>query len=384
MKIRLKQDAKPVRVNLRRYSPPQKAFLQRKIDELLKLGIIYKNPESQWACAPLIIPKQGPEKFRFTVDLRPVNSQTKSYTWPMPHLDDAMQELAKSTCYATIDLCHGYWQMPLEKESQECQSFITPEGVFTPTRVLHGQTNATFYFQSTISKICHPLRKNILQWLDDLLIHAETPEKLLDILGNFFEICQQHGIKLHAAKCKLFLTEVQWCGRLISKRGIRMDPRRLQGLQEMKPPVTADQLQQFICAANWMRNAIPECNKTLSPLSNILETALKKAGKRTKKAAAKIQLTDIGWTDQHNSAFNDVKNALKNSVTLAHPDPAKLLCLFTDASEQHWSGVLTQIPAVDRDIAFDQQRQNLWHFILVHSKTPVPDGQLLKRKLMPS
>ena len=33
-----------------------------------------------------------------------------------------------------------------------------------------------------------------------------------------------------------------------------------------------------------------------------------------------------------------------NACTLAHPDPQKILCLFTDASDEHWSAVLTQIP----------------------------------------
>jgi hypothetical protein len=146
MKIKLRPDACPIRVKVRRYSPPQAQFLRSKVDELLRLGLVKANNSSEWACAPLIVPKDGPEGFRFTVDLRPVNMQTIPHTWPMPNLETATAALAGDRCYASIDLCHGYWQMPLEDSSQECQSFITPDGVFTPTRVLHGQTNATSYF----------------------------------------------------------------------------------------------------------------------------------------------------------------------------------------------------------------------------------------------
>lgn len=94
MKIMLKRDATPVRVKLRRYSPSQASFLRKKVDEMVKLGLVYPNNTSQWACAPLIVPKQGVEKFRFTVDLRPVNNQTIPYVWPMPDLESISNKLA--------------------------------------------------------------------------------------------------------------------------------------------------------------------------------------------------------------------------------------------------------------------------------------------------
>lgn len=187
MIITLKSNAKQVRVKLRRYSPPQAAFLRRKVGELIQLGLVRRNNRSQWACAPLLVPKPGPEEFRFTVDLRPVNHQTIPFIWPMPHPETAISDLAGDTCSACIDLFHGYWQMPLDPKSQEFQSFITPDGVFTPTRVLHGQTNATFYFQSTICELCLPIRDNLLQWLDDLLFIARLRENYSKIFASSSE-----------------------------------------------------------------------------------------------------------------------------------------------------------------------------------------------------
>lgn len=61
MKMRLKEGAKPARAKARRCSPPQRAFMRRKADELRSLGVEHKNNESQWASPPLIAPKAGPE-----------------------------------------------------------------------------------------------------------------------------------------------------------------------------------------------------------------------------------------------------------------------------------------------------------------------------------
>ena len=347
LRIRLADDAKPVRAKCRNYTPPQRQFLKEKVDELLQLGLVRRNNESRWACAPLIVPKKGPELFRFTVDLRPLNSQTITHAWPMPHLEAISAQLSEDICFATIDLCHCYWQFPVSEESQELQSFITPEGVYTPTRILHGLTNAVAHVQSTVSQICIPIRDQILQWIDDMLIHCRTPQQLLQTLQNFFLICRTYNIKLHAKKCSFFLKEVAWCGRLISKDGIRLDPARINALTTMPPPTTAAQLQQFVCAANWMRMSIPQFNQLVEPLTKLLEDIYIMTGKRTRRSIQKILLSNTSWSDDHQQAFEAMKHAISAAVTLAHPSSTKQLCLFTDASEYHWSAILTQIPSTD-------------------------------------
>lgn len=94
----------------------------------------------------------------------------------MPDLEQATADFAEDVCYASLDLCHGFWQLPLQPASQECQSSIKPDGVFTPTRVMHGQTNAVYYLQSSFQLIPKKLRENFLQWLDDTLIHCSSPD----------------------------------------------------------------------------------------------------------------------------------------------------------------------------------------------------------------
>lgn len=104
--------------------------------------MVYKNATSPWAAAPVIVRKPNSDNFRFTVDLRPVNKYTIKYQYPMPNLEYELLQLTNSSCYARFDLSYAYWQLRLAEYSQSCQSFITPDGVYSPTRVLHGTTNA--------------------------------------------------------------------------------------------------------------------------------------------------------------------------------------------------------------------------------------------------
>jgi Reverse transcriptase (RNA-dependent DNA polymerase) len=163
-----------------------------------------------------MLPKAGPEKFRFTLDLRYPNSQAEQVSWPMPNMEDELASLAGSKYCATFDLMQGYWQLPLHEDSQECQSIITPDGVYTPTRVQHGTTNATVHMQSIMEDLMHYIRHSVKIWLYDNMIHVTDEEKLLELLEYFFKKCLQNGLFLHAAKCNLYGTEVRYCGRIIA------------------------------------------------------------------------------------------------------------------------------------------------------------------------
>ena len=137
----------------------------------------------------------------------------------------------------------------------------------------------------------------------------------------------------------------------------------MEALLNMPPPGTADQLQQFLCAVNWMRSNITEYTTLMAPLSTLLEDAYSKFGGRNKRRIVKVNLEEVGWNATHDTVLTKVKEVLANAVTLAHPDDSKIICLFTDASEKHWSGVLTQIPPADLDKPFAEQNHEPLAFI---------------------
>lgn len=122
-----------------------------------------------------------------------------------------------------------------------------------------------------------------------------------------------------------------------------MDPKRMESLLQMPAPIAGDQLQQFICAVNWMRMLIPQYKTLVFLLSTVLEEVLSLDGSCRKSAAAKVKLTDTSWNSTHIQCFEEVKKAIATSHTLPHPDPAKTLFLFADVSGEHWLGVYRRL-----------------------------------------
>jgi hypothetical protein len=113
----------------------------------------------------------------------------------MPNLQDDLQDVHGS------EVCQCYWQIPLQRDSQNCQSFITTDGVYTQTRVLHETRNATQHLQSVLVFMMGDIKSNIKVWLDDFLLHTKTEDDLLATLNFFFMQCQKYELTRHASKC---------------------------------------------------------------------------------------------------------------------------------------------------------------------------------------
>ena len=262
--------------------------------------------------------------------------------------------------FADLDMNKGYWQFPVDEESQEILAIQTDRGVYQPTRILQGAKNGVSYFQSGITEALsdsQEVEQHSIVWLDNVLVYAETAEQLLLLLEAIFDICNLRKIRLSLKKCYLFKKQLIWNGKEISEEGIKPDPSKVQALVDMPSPRTAADLMQFLCAMNWMRTSLVNYTRTIFPLQELLEQALKLTKKRTKKEAAKIDLHIHGWwNSEMETTFLACKQMLINAVTLVHPDPEKEFCLFTDASKHSWASVLTQIPTEDIDLPFDQQR----------------------------
>lgn len=277
----------------------------------------------------------------------------------MPHLESRLQECEGSQFFAIIDFCHGYWQLELSKSSQEIMSIQTPMGVYSPTRILQGGTDSGNHFQAVTQQALEGILEGFLQWLDDFLIYAKSEEDLLDRIEKFFEVCKNIGFKIHAGKTNLFLRKAKFCGRVISKDGVKHEPRQHKALLEMRRPENGADLQQLLCATNWMRTSFPAYAETIAPLHDLLEDFYKQAGKRTRRSVRKFPL-DSSWGAIHDRSFENVKRQLAASTELAHPKPDHNLCLFTDASDTHWAAILTQVPSgQERNPLEDQQHEPL-------------------------
>jgi hypothetical protein len=80
---------------------------------------------------------------------------------------------------------------------------------------------------------------------------------------------------------------------LITKDGVRFDPKNMEALQTIHEPQNGAALVQYVAAVNWMRSAIPNYSKRVAPLQAVLAKAFEGKSRRTMKAAAAVSLLHL-------------------------------------------------------------------------------------------
>ena len=122
------------------------------LDELLEAGCVRMNPNSHWS-SPVYVVKKPSGGYRLTIDLRYPNSQLIPIAGVMPIFEVVLSYLTGSSYFSTLDAFKGYWQFPLDEESQEIVSFQTDSGIVTPTRLSQGLTDSVFAFQNGMREV---------------------------------------------------------------------------------------------------------------------------------------------------------------------------------------------------------------------------------------
>ena len=123
----------------------------------------------------------------------------------------------------------GYHQVEVDSRDRDRAktAFLTHRGLYIYNMIPFGLCNAPATFQRLMERVLGPLiGVGVLVYLDDVLIYANTPEQLIDILGTVLKLLAEAGLKCKATKCSLLTKSVNYLGRLMSKDGIYPDPAK--------------------------------------------------------------------------------------------------------------------------------------------------------------
>ena len=137
LKVQLREGATPTVCKQRRYSPLHSEFIRKHTGEILEYGLGWVNPRSRWASPPRVVNKKD-MTLRMTVDQRGPNSMTEPMHWPMPVLEVVMSRLEGKKYFFAFDWFKGYWQLPLDPESQEMFTIMGIDEMITPKEYLWG------------------------------------------------------------------------------------------------------------------------------------------------------------------------------------------------------------------------------------------------------
>ena len=140
--------------------------------------------------------------YRFCVDYRRLNQITVKDAYPLPRVDDSLEQLAGSAWFSTLDLCAGYWQVAMSERDKAKTAFATRRGLFQFTVMPFGLSCAPSTFERLMETVLAGLQYDIcLVYLDDVIVIGKTFGDMISNLDKVFTRLSTAGLKLKAKKC---------------------------------------------------------------------------------------------------------------------------------------------------------------------------------------
>ena len=213
--------------------------IAEQLERMQKIGVI-KPSKSPWSSSVVLVRKRD-GTLRFCVDYRVLNSVTKPDVFPLPRINDLLDQLGKSKYYTTLDLVSGYWQIRVHDNSQEKTVFATHQGLYEFRVMPFGVMNAPAVFQRLMQGVLSGLQF-ISVYLDDVIVYSETLAEHVSHLRIVFKCLRTAGLKLNPAKCRFVCDEVEYIGHLITPAGLKPSERKLTAVREFPVPTNLKHL----------------------------------------------------------------------------------------------------------------------------------------------
>lgn len=318
-------EARPVRQPPRRMAQHYKQQVEKIIGEMRQQNLI-RPSTSPWSSSIVLVKKKSGE-LRFCVDYRQVNEITKKNSYPIPRVDDSLDEMSGSKFFSTLDLKSGYWQIPMDEQSREKTAFASHMGLYEFNVMPMGLCNSAASFQRLMRIVLQGIEwQGTLAYLDDVIIYGRTFDEHVRRLADVLSRLESAGLTLKPSKCDLFKDEVRFLGHVVSKRGVMCDPEKVRSVAGWPVPKSVKQVRQFVGLTSYYRKFVKDYAKIASPLHKLTEK-----GRR------------FTWTDECQQAFATLKRSLTTAPVLQYPDFKQPFILDTDASDVAIGCVLGQV-----------------------------------------
>nr|CAN64106.1 hypothetical protein VITISV_030643 [Vitis vinifera] len=282
-----------VRQKVRRFHPDKQKINRDEVDKLLEAGFIREVEYPDWLANVVVVPKKE-GKWRVCIDYTNLNNACPK--------DNAFS---------------GYHQIPMASADEEKTTFIMPHGLYCYKVMPFGLKNVGATYQRLMTKNFRLLVGRIVEvYIDDIMVKSKTREDHARHLQEVFHLLRRYDMKLNPSKCAFGVSAGKFLGFMLR--------------QSWKPPHTLrnkKELQRLTGKLVALGRFIARFTDKLRPFFLVLGKA-----------------STTRWTDNCQSAFENIKHYLTQPPILSNPQPGEKLYMYLAVSDWAASAVLFRCP----------------------------------------
>lgn len=317
--IRTKDDI-PIFTRSFRHPESMRTEIASQISKLLENKII-RPSISPYSSPVWIVPKKmdasGKRKYRMVIDYRKLNENTIEDKYPLPRIDEILDNLGRCTYFTTLDLAQGFHQIEVDSDSIEKTAFTIGNGHYEYVRMPFGLKNAPSTFQRVMDNVLREhLHRICFVYMDDIVIFSKSLQEHQQHIKLIFDKLRQYNLKVQLDKSEFACKTVKFLGHVITDKGIRPNPDKIEAIRKFPIPKTTKEIKAFTGLIGYYRRFISNFAKIIHPMTKCL------------KKGSKIDINN----PEYINAFEKCKTLITNAPILQYPDFSKPFSLTTDAS----------------------------------------------------
>ncbi|KAE9318527.1 hypothetical protein PF008_g18487 [Phytophthora fragariae] len=289
-------DAKPVAQRVRKIPPQFREKVADLVKGLLSARMIQKS-KSPWASPIVVIIKKNGVNIRLCIDYRLINGLTQLMVYPMPLVNNLLEDLDKYLWYCSLDMASGFWVVPMTDRARLISAFITPMGLFEWLRMPFGLCNAPQIYQRLIDNALYGFLKlspddstrdvfengepakpgihSVLErrsYIDDILVGGTSWDDLCEKVERLLDVCEQWHLSISVEKSEWGMSKVDYLGHGVSGLGLEAKSKNLESLTALEFPRTLKGLQSFLSSLNYYHRFIADFAVYATTLYSLTET----------------------------------------------------------------------------------------------------------------
>ncbi|GKV28120.1 hypothetical protein SLEP1_g37206 [Rubroshorea leprosula] len=202
------------------FGPEKQAAIDEEIKKLLQVGFIGRVEYFEWVSNPVLVKKPN-GKWRMYIDFTNLNEACPKDLHPLPNVEKLVERVARHERTSFLDASSGYHQVQLLLDDQEKTTFYVGDAMYCYVMMPFGLKNASATYQKLVQVIFK-----------------------LQIGRNIENLCRAQ-MKLNPLKCTFAIESGKFLGYVVSKKGIEVNPEKVQVVQQMEPPKTIKDVQRL-------------------------------------------------------------------------------------------------------------------------------------------
>ena len=300
------------------------AYLSIDVKKWNQSWINWWNGTSQKKSTPIHVVEKPNGQVRLCVDMRRANTTVEYVRYPIPTVQETIQDLDGCTVFSKIDLRMGYHQVELTDESRDITIFITDEELFRFKRLMFGISSAAEMFQHIIRQLLESCDR-VHNILDDIIMVGRDREEHDRRLEAALKKLEEHGLTIDADKSQFCLSQLKYMGHKLSSDGLKVDDSKIWAVIDCASPTSVTEVRSFLGLAQY-------CAKFLLDFSSISDPLWELSREDKAFTCNRDQL----------KAFDSIKSMMTRTPVLAYHRLVAHTRLTTDASPVGLEAVLEQ------------------------------------------